>query len=46
MVRIEIPRGVGAAVFEYFVQAFLDCEEFVCLHISSVSRKNSRKVVR
>ena len=46
MVRIEIPRGVGAAVFEYFVQAFLDCEEFVDLHIISDARQNSRKVVR
>lgn len=31
VVRVKIARGVGPAVFEDFVETFLDCGEFVCL---------------
>lgn len=35
MVRVEVSRGVGPAVFEDFVEALLDRREFVCLRDGS-----------
>jgi hypothetical protein len=39
MVWVEVSRGIGPAVFEDFVEALLDCREFVCLRgVSGSSR--------
>jgi hypothetical protein len=35
VVGVEVAGRVGAAVFEDFVEAFLDGEEFVCLQVSA-----------